>query len=140
MMLNKRVADMPNNIPGTVRIGAVTYTIVFDAAEIHAASANTHGGQAGEWSAYSDHEKLIIGINPEHALDANRFSMIHEILHCALRSSGSHPGTYADVVYEAHDRVAGLTVEEFTVSAMTGPLLSALRDNPQLVAYLTADH
>jgi hypothetical protein len=138
-MAKKRHENMPGNIPGTIRIGAVTYRVIFDVAKIKAASASANFGDNEAWIAFSDHEKLIIGINPEHAPDANRISMIHEILHCALRQSGAHPNTYADTVYEAHDRVAGHTVEEYTVSAMTGPLLSVLRDNPELVAYLTAD-
>jgi hypothetical protein len=137
-MANKRVADMPNNIPASLRIGAVTYRVILDAAEIKAASDAASSRGEGEWEAFSDHDKLIIGLNPDHAPDKNRVSLVHEILHCALRQSGAHPGTYADVVYEAHDRVSGLTVEEYTVSAMAGPLLSALRDNPDLIAHLTA--
>jgi len=125
-------------MPSEVRVGPVTYRVIVDAAEVKAASDAANFGDDGEWIAFSDHNKLIIGLNPEHASDTNRCSMIHEILHCALRQSGAHPNTYADTVYEAHDRVAGHTVEEYTVSAMTGPLLSVLRDNPGLVAYLTA--
>ena len=133
-MANKQVAVMP----ASIRVGAVTYRIIMDTAEVKAASdaANTRG--EGEWLAFSDHDKLIIGLNPDRALDANRVSLVHEILHCALRHSGACVNTYADVVYEARDRVGGLTVEEFGVAAMAGPLLSALRDNPALVAYLTS--
>jgi len=135
-MANKPVADMPTSI----RVGSVTYRIIMDPVVLKAASDEANfGDDKGEWIAFSDHNKLIIGINPEHATDANRFSLIHEILHCALRQSGAHPNVYADTVYEAHDRVAGVTVEEFTIAAMTGPLFTTLRDNPALVAYLTTN-
>ena len=132
-MANKQVADMPTS----VRVGSVTYRIIMDTAEVKAASDAANSRGDGEWLAFSDFDKLIIGLNPDHAPGALRVDLIHELLHCALRASGSHPNTYADTVYEARDRVAGQTVEEYTVSAMTGPLLSTLRDNPALVAYLT---
>jgi hypothetical protein len=133
-----RVLDMTPEMPASIRVGSVTYRIIMDPVVLKAASDEANFGEKGEWIAFSDHEKLIIGINPEHAADANRFSLIHEILHCALRQSGSHPNVYADTVYEARDRVQGVSVEEFTVSAMTGPLFATLRDNPALLAYLTA--
>jgi IrrE N-terminal-like domain len=125
-------------IPSTIRIGSAVYQVVLEPEAVKAASGEANFADKNAWIAFSDHEKLIIGLNPEHASDANRFSLIHEILHCALRQSGSHPNTYADTVYEARDRNGGVTVEEYTVSAMTGPLLSTLRDNPDVVAYLTS--
>jgi hypothetical protein len=132
-MANKQVADMP----ASIRVGSVTYRVIMDTAEVKAESDAANARGDGEWLAFSDHDKLIIGLNPDRAPDANRVTLLHEILHCALRHSGAMPNTYADIVYEARDRVAGLTVEEFTVAAMAGPLLSVLLDNPDLVAYLT---
>jgi len=123
-------------MPASIHVGAVTYQVILDAAEVKAFSDRT--AVSGEWIAFSDHDKLIIGINPDRASDANRVDLVHEILHCALRASGAHPNTYADTVYEARDRDGGINVEEYTVAAMVGPLLSTLRDNPALVAYLTA--
>ena len=125
-----------SDIPGAVQIGPLTYRIIVDTAEVKAFS--DRNAVSGEWLAFSDHDKLIIGINPDRAADANRVDLVHEILHCAVRASGAHPGTYADTVYEARDRDGGFGVEEYTVAAMAGPLLSTLRDNPGLVAYLTA--
>ena len=133
-MANKQVADMP----ASIRVGSVTYRVIMDTAEVKAESDAANARGDGEWLAFSDHDKLIIGLNPERADDANRVSLLHELLHCALRHSGACVNTYADVVYEARDRVGGLTVEEFGVAAIAGPLLSCLRDNPGLVAYLTA--
>ena len=139
-MAKKQHDFMPENMPATVRVGSVTYRVIMDAAEIKAVSDDQDLPRGAEWEAFSDHDHLIIGLNPDHASDKNRKSLLHEILHCALRASGAHPNTYADTVYEARDRHGGVTVEEFTVAAMTGPLLSALRDNPELIAHLTADH
>jgi len=132
-MANKQVAAMP----ASIRVGAVTYRIIMETAEVKAVSDAAVARGDGEWEAFSDHDKLIIGLNPDHAPDKNRVSLIHELLHCALRHSGASVNTYADVVYEARDRVGGLTVEEFAVAAMAGPVLSVLLDNPDLVAYLT---
>ena len=134
-MANKQVAVMP----ASIRVGAVTYRIIMDTAEVKAASDSANSRGEGEWLAFSDHDKLIIGLNPDRADDANRVSLLHELLHCALRHSGACVNTYADVVYEARDRVGGLTVEEFAVAAMAGPMLSVLLDNPDLSAYLLSD-
>jgi hypothetical protein len=135
----KRAENIPGNIPASVRVGAVTYRIIMDTAEVKAASDSANSRGEGEWLAFSDHDKLIIGLNPDRADDANRVSLLHELLHCALRHSGACVNTYADVVYEARDRVGGLTVEEFAVAAMAGPMLSVLLDNPDLSAYLLSD-
>jgi len=126
-------------MPASVRVGSVTYRVILDAKQVKTASDAANSRGDGEWLAFSDHNKLIIGLNPEHAPEANRVSLVHEILHCVLSQSGTWVNTYADIVYEARDRVAGLNVEEFTVAAMAGPLLSVLRDNPDLSAYLLSD-
>ena len=139
MTPKKRAENIPGNIPASVRVGAVTYRIIMDTAEVKAASDSANSRGEGEWLAFSDHDKLIIGLNPDRADDANRVSLLHELLHCALRHSGACVNTYADVVYEARDRVGGLTVEEFAVAAMAGPMLSVLLDNPDLSAYLLSD-
>ena len=124
-------------MPTSIRVGSMTYRVLLDKDDIKAASDSANLPEGAEWEAFSDHDKLIIGLNPDHAPDKNRVSLIHELLHCALRHSGASVNTYADVVYEARDRVGGLTVEEFAVAAMAGPVLSVLLDNPDLVAYLT---
>jgi hypothetical protein len=121
--------------PDRVRIGPLTYRIMWDAAEIEAAAPNSDRGTM--WAAFSNHERLIIGLNPDHAPDAQRHSLIHEILHCCLRMSGVWPDAYARTAMSA--RRTDVDVEEHTVSGLAGPLLGVLRDNPEILAWLAGD-
>jgi hypothetical protein len=69
-----------------------------------------------------DAASLTIAIDPGDAEDYNRATLLHEILHACLRSS---------------DPAVDDEQEEMVVAAITGPLLSALKDNPELIEYLT---
>lgn len=129
-------AERVTAIPKRIKIGSARYRVLMDAEEIKRVSDEADTGADGEWVAFSDHVKLIIALNPAHADDANRHSLVHEILHCCLRQSGAWPNSYARLVDEARGRDDGSPVEEFTVSAMSGPLLSVLRENPKLLAFL----
>jgi hypothetical protein len=123
-------------LPTSIRIGPVRYTVLTDAAEIKRVSDEADLGSGGEWAAFSDHDRLIIGINPEHAEDNNRVSVLHEVLHCCLRASGVWPNSYARLVDAARGQDGDIPVEEFTVAALAGPMLGVLRDNPDLAAWL----
>lgn len=129
---------MDVEMPRSVRVGALRYRVLLDAAEIKRASDAAELEPGGTWGAFSDHERLIIGLDPAHADDTNRHSLVHELLHCLLRQGGVWPNSYARLVDAARGHDEDIPVEEFTVSAMAGPLLSVLRDNPELLAWLTA--
>jgi hypothetical protein len=131
----------PRERPSDVRIGPVRYAITWESEAIKSASdsADDRGdtGSNGEWIAYSDHEKMVIGLNPDHSDEYNRISLVHEVLHCCLRIAGVWPNTYGRILAEARDRDEGVPVEEFTISAQAPTLLGVLRDNPGVLAWLT---
>jgi hypothetical protein len=121
-----------------VRIGCLTYRIVTDVEEIRRASDDADIDDDAEWTAFSNHDLLVIGINGANPLDVQRRDLVHELLHCCLRHSGVWPNAYAQLVHRARGRDGGYTVEEFVVSAAAGPLLAVLREDPALVRWLTA--
>lgn len=64
------------------------------------------------------------------AADYSRETLLHEVLHQCLRVVGRDPD--ADVKSGAEE------IEELMIESLSGTLLAALNDNPELVAYLTA--
>lgn len=104
----------PEGLPKRIRIGHLRYRVRVDRqrCEDESSEALSSGNLA---------EIVVRGDRP-HGSGAD--SLLHEVLHQALFVSG------ADL------RGDDSEVEERLVRAMTGPLLAALRDNPDLTAYL----
>lgn len=123
-------------MPSEVRVGCLTYRVLTDVAAINKASAEADIAAGAEWTAYSDHDALVIGINAGNPPDVQKRDLLHEIIHCCLRFAGVEPNAYATVVARAKGKHGGYTVEEFTVAAASGPLLGVLRDNPDLTKWL----
>ena len=123
--------------PRQVRVGVLTYRILVDIAAIRQASDDANLKPGDSWSAFSDHDALVIGINPANPVDVQRRDVLHELLHCTLRYAGVWPNAYAETLVKADDGT-GYTVEEFMVAAASAPLLGVLRDNPSLVRWLLA--
>jgi hypothetical protein len=69
-------------------------------------------------------ESMSIAVDPGKHEDYARATLLHEILHACIRSSDP-------TLDDEH--------EETVVAAITGPLLSMLRDNPDVLDYLTED-
>jgi hypothetical protein len=69
-------------------------------------------------------ESMSIAVDPGRHEDYARATLLHEILHACIRSSDP-------TLDDEH--------EETVVAAITGPLLSMLRDNPDVLDYLTDD-
>ena len=126
-------------IPAHVKIGPLVYSVLTDVDAIKAASESADIDEGAEWTAYSDHDALVIGINPSNPECVQQRDLLHEVIHCCLRFAGVEPNAFARIVARAKERHGGYTVEEFMVAAASGPLLGVLRDNPDLVAWLTAD-
>lgn len=124
--------------PSEIRVGFLPYAVLTDRAAINAASESADIDEGAEWAAFSDHDALVIGINPDNPLPVQQRDLLHEVIHCCLRYSGVEPNAYARVVGKAKERHGGYTVEEFMVAAASAPLLAVLRDNPDLTAWLTA--
>lgn len=124
------------SIPKAVKVGALTYSVLTDVDAIKAASAGADIEAGAEWTAYSDHDAAVIGINPSNPPCIQRRDLLHEVIHCCLRYSGVEPNAYAATVGRAKGKHGGYTVEEFMVAATAGPLLGVLQDNPNLTAWL----
>lgn len=138
MITDAALLKMPPPMPDAVLVGACEYRIVTDAAEIKRISDEADIESGSEWVAFSDHNALIIGINPEFSEQANRVSVLHEVLHCCLRASGVWPDQYSRVVAKAKGRHGGYSVEEATVQGIDNTLVRVLRDNPALVEWLVS--
>jgi hypothetical protein len=69
-------------------------------------------------------ESMSIAVDPGKHEDYARATLLHEILHACIRSSDP-------TLDDEH--------EETVVAAITGPLLSMLKDNPDVLDYLTDD-
>lgn len=102
--------------PRRLRIGAHIWTVLWSkrAVEKHVKNA------VGACSA----DALEIAVAPQGSKRQMQATLLHEILHACIESS--QPGLPYDK-------------EERFVSAVTAPLLDALRSNPRLVEYLLED-
>jgi len=117
---------VPAPIPSSLRVGHATYSVAVDTAQIHEANTDAGSNLAG----FSNGASQRIVLREDNAPDYQAETLLHEVLHQCLRVSSCRPDD---------DSKAGLPdVEERAVAAMAGPLLAVLRDNPGLVAYLTA--
>jgi predicted SprT family Zn-dependent metalloprotease len=102
-------------LPDTVRIGAAEYTI--------------RRRKMDDLYGHTEHIKARIELDTRQADTHIRDTMLHEVLHVVFHQAG----LAATVDNWTHD------FEELMVTVLTPWLLSAIRDNPQLVAFLTAD-
>jgi hypothetical protein len=123
-MLNKRVADMPAGI----RIGSVTYTVTVDPDEW---IRYEHKNQKKGYYGHTEHSTASIYIGPDCTPDVQRLTLWHEVIHALCEVTMGSPG-WLDLGEEKHDR------EEAVIRAFESPTLLVLRDNPDLVDYLTA--
>lgn len=99
----------------------MVYTISFD--------ANEHLDRESEMNerlyGMGDYAKALIAIRPGMAPGPERQTLVHEVLHQILRQSG----------------IGGLTAEdeETIIRHLESGLLGVIRDNPELIRYLSAD-
>jgi hypothetical protein len=117
-------------LPTQVCIGHLTYELAMDQAAAEKQSVRDSSSLAG-FSSMST-QRLVLAQTNRHgeplAPGYVRDTLLHEVLHLCLRSSGCDPDG---------DARAGVSdIEERAVVAISGPLLGALRGNPELLAYL----
>ena len=102
--------------PKTVKISPYLWVIKWSRQSVLSFHPN------GDACGACDMESMVIAVDPGKAEDYARATLLHEILHACVRASD--PNLDDDQ-------------EEAAVAAITGPLLSTLRDNPDIVEYLT---
>lgn len=104
--------------PKTVKISPYLWSIKWSRQSVLSFHPN------GDACGACDMESMSIAVDPGKHEDYARATLLHEILHACIRSSDP-------TLDDEH--------EETVVAAMTGPLLSMLRDNPDIVEYLMDD-
>jgi hypothetical protein len=113
------VADPPPpDLPKGIRVGPYTYRV-----ETYAA----HGHQAWGRCLYREH-RIGVAVGPEVSEQAVRTSLWHEVQHAVHELAGLNEGG-----------VPWPRTEEAYIGGTCALWLMVLRDNPALVAFLTAD-
>lgn len=115
-------------IPSTIRIGSVAYRVTVDPDEW---MRYEHKVQSKGDYGHTQNLEATIYVNPAATPDVQRQTLWHEIMHGLCETTMGSPN-WRGLGEEKSDR------EEAVVRAFESPTLLVLRDNPDLVAYLTA--
>lgn len=108
-------------LPPVLHVGALVYTVTTDRQVWLEASVR----ESNEVYGFTDHLTASIVLDPKQADSVRRDTLLHEVIHCCNETSG----LAAELGSEWDERIA---------RRLTPVLLATLRDNPRLVAYLTA--
>lgn len=115
--------------PPRIRVGTVTYRVSTDPDEWVRAE---HGAQMTNSFGHTDNTAAVIVLNPDHPDGVRRQTLWHEVLH-ALHWTVMGAPDWRGLGKDADAR------EETVIKSWEHPTLAVLRDNPGLVAYLTAE-
>lgn len=107
-------------MPTRIRVGPYVYAVIQDQAALRAEEHGRNGGLRG----YTDHQALVINVGPDMAVGMQRQTLWHEVKHAVI-----------DSMTMSHDK----RTDEDWIGRTTPSELAVLRDNPDLVAYLTAE-
>lgn len=118
---------MTLNPPPFVKIGPVEYRVTLDPYEW---SNKQNVDEAGTRYGVTDHQAATIYLNPAHQPTVTRLTLVHECLHaiCSAELGAPDFDRLGDNTGEREERIARM---------FEAPLLALLRDNPDLVAFLT---
>jgi len=118
----------PVPMPTEVQVGAVTFRVTRDAQEWLEVE---HATQTSGYYGHCKPSQGMIYLNPENPEDVTRLSLWHEVLH-ALTATTMGATEFRGLGKKQVER------EETLIRLWEHPTLAVLRDNPALVAYLTA--
>lgn len=130
-MTDQTALGGPAGVPASVRIGVVTYRVTTDPSDWQSI---VHKTQTKGFYGHSQHTEAVIYLNPEANPDVTRLTLWHEILHCLDETVMGNPN-WLRLGDQPEDRDAA---EEVVIRMWEAPTLAVLRDNPDLVAYLTS--
>lgn len=106
-------------LPSSVKVGPYVYAVALDEAKVRVFEHEQRGHRLG----YSDHSTLDIVLDPTLVSGRLREVLLHEVLHAVC------------CVVSAQEKLS----EEAWLER-TGPtLLAVLRENPELVSFLTTE-
>jgi len=106
--------------PTSVRIGPYRYTVKVDLSRIKELEKESDSDLYG----ITTHGHLEIVLHPDVADTVLRETLLHEVLHAVLYVTGTS------------DRLSD-KAEEHLIRSLSPALFALLRDNPDLVQYLT---
>lgn len=115
-------------IPSSVKIGPIDWAVVVDAVEWM--KAENEKRVSTDAYGYTEYLSGKLYLNPEQQPQIQRMTLLHEILHAAAETVMGCPD-WANLGEDVASR------EEAVIRAWESPILCVLRDNPDLVAYLT---
>lgn len=119
---------MAVKIPTSIKVGTVTFTVSIDPDEW---MRSEHKRRSSGDYGHTDQLRATIYLNPEQSPDTMRLTLWHEVLH-ALAEAVMGASDWRGMGKTHDDR------EETVIRAWESPTLTVLRDNPDLVGYLTA--
>ncbi|HVX20899.1 MAG TPA: hypothetical protein VHB02_06110 [Acidimicrobiales bacterium] len=112
------------NVPSTIKVGPHRWTVEVTTEAINVARVKGSDNRIGE-----AHSRLLtISIDPDQAHDELADTLLHEVLHACYHLTGN----ILNAVAKSEE------IEEHSVGILAPALLGVLRDNPDLVAFLTA--
>ena len=113
--------------PLSVKVGPVAYRVTSDPDEWMRAE---HDTQRSGYYGITRNTQAVIYLNPEADPAVTRLTLWHETLHALFEVTMGSPDWHG--LGKTHnDR------EESVIRRLEGPTLTVLRDNPELVSYLT---
>jgi len=115
-------------IPEQIRVGTVTYRVTVDPDDWMRIE---HSTQTKGYYGHTHSRSAMIYLNPDAAPEQNRLTLWHEVLHALHETVMGNP-SWQGLSKEADE------AEERVVRRWEHPTLAVLRDNPDLVAYLTS--
>lgn len=118
----------PAPMPTRITIGTVTYTVTIDPDDWMRIE---HNSRKFDDYAHTKHNIATIYLNPDQAPSVLPLTLWHEVLHALAETCMGAPD-WRGLGKDKDDR------EESVIRAWEHPTLAVLRDNPQLVAYLTS--
>lgn len=116
------------SIPGSIRAGVVTYRVTTDSGEWLEIE---HRTQTSGYYGHTEHHGAVIYLNPALGAEVMRLTLWHEVMHALAEVAMGSPD-WTKLGKSKKDR------EESVIRHWEHPVVAVLRDNPELVAYLTA--
>lgn len=105
-------------MPTEIKVGPLAYSVTADSLSQILAEHSSRSSLHGQ----CDNKALSIMLAPDQAPMAMKSTLVHEVLHAVISTAGF------DIEYEAEERL---------IRVLEAPLFQLIRDNPELIAWLS---